>query len=310
MKFTILFFFFLLLPFALADMRVGFYSSSCPRAEDIIRQVVQKHFNQDRSITGGLLRMHFHDCFVKGCDASILIDSTKGKPSEKTASPNLTVRGYKMIDDIKRSLEQACPSTVSCADIITLATRDAVAMAGGPRYNIATGRRDGLVSNPSDADKLPGPNSHVSDAMEIFTLNGMTLNEMVTLLGAHTVGFTHCNFFSDRLNDTNLDIDLAAKLKKTCAKNNASPVFLDQSTPFVFDNQFYKQILLKRGVLFIDSQLALDPSSRGLVSTFASNGDNFQQRFADAMIKMGNIGVLVNNDGEIRNNCRVFNRRS
>ncbi|KAE9599676.1 putative peroxidase [Lupinus albus] len=271
MKFTILIFFFVL-PFALADMRVGFYSTSCPRAEDIIRQVVQKHFNQDRSITGGLLRMHFHDCFVRGCDASILIDSTK--------------------------------------DIITLATRDAVAMAGGPRYNIATGRRDGLVSISSDTSILPGPDSHVSEALQIFISNGMTLNEMVTLLGAHTVGFVHCNFFSDRLNDTDLDIDLAAKLKKTCAKNNPPSVFLDQSTPFVFDNQFYNQILLKRGVLFIDSQLALDPSSRGLVSTFARNGDNFQQSFADAMIKMGNIGVLVNNDGEIRNNCRVFNRGS
>ncbi|KAF1886604.1 hypothetical protein Lal_00045837 [Lupinus albus] len=309
MKFTILIFFFVL-PFALADMRVGFYSTSCPRAEDIIRQVVQKHFNQDRSITGGLLRMHFHDCFVRGCDASILIDSTKGNASEKTGGPNQTVRGYNIIDDIKRTLEQACPSTVSCADIITLATRDAVAMAGGPRYNIATGRRDGLVSISSDTSILPGPDSHVSEALQIFISNGMTLNEMVTLLGAHTVGFVHCNFFSDRLNDTDLDIDLAAKLKKTCAKNNPPSVFLDQSTPFVFDNQFYNQILLKRGVLFIDSQLALDPSSRGLVSTFARNGDNFQQSFADAMIKMGNIGVLVNNDGEIRNNCRVFNRGS
>ncbi|CAL0322836.1 unnamed protein product [Lupinus luteus] len=257
MKFTILFFFFVLLPFALADMRLGFYSSSCPRAEDIMRQVVQKHFNQDRSITGGLLRMHFHDCFVRGCDASILIDSRKDKPSEKTAGPNLTVRGYKMIDDIKRSLEQACPSTVSCADIITLATRDAVAMAGGPRYKIATGRRSGLMVTIRDII------SDFSDDEEI-------------------------DLCDDEIEPTKL-------FKKTCPKPNPPPVFLDQSTPFVFDNQFYKQILLKKGVLFIDSQLALDPSSRGLVSTFARNGDKFQQSIADAMIKMGNIGVLVNN---------------
>lgn len=56
----------LLLPLVVvADLRVGFYNKTCPNAETIIRQVVQKRFNSDRSITAALLRMHFHDCFVK-----------------------------------------------------------------------------------------------------------------------------------------------------------------------------------------------------------------------------------------------------
>lgn len=53
------------LPLALADLRVGFYSSTCPQAESIVRQVVQKRFGTERSITAALLRMHFHDCFVR-----------------------------------------------------------------------------------------------------------------------------------------------------------------------------------------------------------------------------------------------------
>jgi hypothetical protein len=57
--------FFSVLPFAFGDLRVGFYSSSCPRAELIVHQVVERSFNQDRSITAALLRMHFHDCFVR-----------------------------------------------------------------------------------------------------------------------------------------------------------------------------------------------------------------------------------------------------
>lgn len=66
--------------------------------------------------------MIFHDCFVQGCDASILID---GPSTEKTAPPNLLLRGYEVIDDAKAQLEAACPNTVSCADILALAARDA-----------------------------------------------------------------------------------------------------------------------------------------------------------------------------------------
>ncbi|XP_014491213.1 peroxidase 44 [Vigna radiata var. radiata] len=305
---TIILTLFFVFPFAFGDLRVGFYGSSCPRAEEIVRQIVQRRFNRDRSITAALLRMHFHDCFVRGCDASILIDSTRGNQSEKAAGANGTVRGFELIDEIKKALEIACPSTVSCADIITLATRDSVAMAGGPRYDVATGRRDGLVSRISDVS-LPGPRSTVSAAQQAFAANGMSLDEMVTLLGAHTIGVAHCSFFRDRLNDPNMDPGLRAKLGRICRPKKGDPTtFLDQNTTMVFDNEFYNQIILKRGVLFIDQQLALDPLSSKLVSVFAGNSAVFERSFINAIVKMGNIRVLVGTDGDIRKNCRVFNK--
>lgn len=73
------------------------------------------------------------------------------------------------------------------------------------------------------------------------------------------------------------------------------------------DNQFYKQILLRRGILKIDQELALDNSTARIVSGFASNGIGFRQSFAKAMIKLGNLEVLVGKAGEIRKNCRAFN---
>ena len=106
-------------------LRVGFYARTCPRAEAIVRSTVQSHLRSDISLAAGLLRMHFHDCFVQGCDASVLID---GPNTEKTAIPNLSLKGFDVIDDAKAKLEAACPGVVSCADILTLAARDSVVL--------------------------------------------------------------------------------------------------------------------------------------------------------------------------------------
>ncbi|KAJ6763235.1 PEROXIDASE 25-RELATED [Salix purpurea] len=294
-----------------ADLRAGFYKSTCPDAESIIFQAVQKRFNADKSVTAALLRMHFHDCFVRGCDASILIDSTSQNQAEKDSGPNQTVREYELIDEIKKALEAKCPSKVSCADIITVATRDAVVLSGGPNYTVPTGRRDGLLSRADDVN-LPGPQVDVSQAFQIFRAKGLTLEEMVILLGAHTVGVAHCSFFSERLqNDPSMDANLAARLRNVCANPNTDPtVLLDQGTGFVVDNEFYKQLLLKRGIMHIDQQLAIDRSTSGFVSRFARDGNGFKKGFGNAMVKMGSIGVIVGNDGEVRKNCRVFNPKN
>ncbi|KAJ7976453.1 Peroxidase [Quillaja saponaria] len=145
----------------------------------------------------------------------------------------------------------------------------------------------------------------------------MTLNDMVTLLGGHTVGVNHCSFFQNRLSsfnggntDPTMDPSLDASLVELCgsssnlASKNPS-TFLDQDTGNVFDNQFFNQVLSKKGVLHIDQKLAVDRSSARIVSNFARNGDAFQRSFANAMIKMGNLQGGSN--GEIRKNCRAFN---
>jgi len=58
----------------------------------------------------------------------------------------------------------------------------------------------------------------------------------------------------------------------------------------------------------MDQQLALVKSTSPLVTNLASNGEKFVKSFANAMIKMGNIEVLARKEGEIRMNCRVFNK--
>ncbi|CAN1350295.1 Peroxidase 24 [Linum perenne] len=126
--------------------------------------------------------MHFHDCFVRGCDASILLDSTAGNSAEKDALPNLSLAGYEVIDEIKARLEVVCPETVSCADILTLAARDACMQFKRPMWPVFTGRKDGRVSIASEVlTNLPSPFENITTLIQQFQRKGLDLQDLVAL---------------------------------------------------------------------------------------------------------------------------------
>lgn len=48
-----------------SNLQLGFYKSSCSLAEFIVKDVVKEAFIKDNGVVADLVRMHFHDCFVR-----------------------------------------------------------------------------------------------------------------------------------------------------------------------------------------------------------------------------------------------------
>ncbi|KAI5680772.1 hypothetical protein M9H77_01999 [Catharanthus roseus] len=304
---------------AQGGLKTGFYSSSCPKAESIVRSVVEDHYNKDATIAAGLLRLHFHDCFVQGCDGSVLIT---GGSAERNALTNGGLRGFEVIDDAKTQLEASCPGVVSCADILALAARDAVDLSGGPSWGVATGRRDGRISLSSEAANLPSPLDPLSVQRQKFASKGLDDQDLVTLVGAHTIGRTDCLFFRYRLYnftatgnaDPSINQAFLTQLQSLCPKNGdpSKRVALDKDSEFSFDVSFFKNVRDGNAVLESDQRLWGDASTRKIVENYAGNirgllGFRFNFEFPKAMIKMSNIEVKVGTQGEIRKVCSKVN---
>ncbi|XP_051122786.1 peroxidase 66 [Andrographis paniculata] len=299
-----------------AILDANYYQKTCPQAENIIYNVVRSATSFDPKVPARLLRMFFHDCFVRGCDASVLLDSTKDNKAEKDGPPNMSLAAFYVIDDAKSKLEESCPRTVSCADILAIAARDVVLLSGGPNWGVMKGRKDGRISRANDTvSQLPAPSFNTSQLIQSFSRRGLSAADLVALSGGHTLGFSHCSSFEARLRnfsavhdaDPSLDPDFAAELKSKCPKPNPdrnAGQLLD-STATAFDNDYYKRVVGGEGVFVSDQSMYEDYRTRWIVEAFARDQGLFFREFAGAMVRLGNVGVKE--DGEVRVHCRAVN---
>ncbi|RCV34364.1 hypothetical protein SETIT_7G154400v2 [Setaria italica] len=302
----------------LGQLSPSFYAQSCPGVELAVRDVVRSASLLDPSIPGKLLRLVFHDCFVEGCDASVLI---QGSGTERTDPANLSLGGFNVIDAAKRLLEVVCPATVSCSDIIVLAARDAVVFTGGPAVPVMLGRRDGLVSLASNVRRNIIDTGFSVDAMAAsFTAKGLTLDDLVTLSGGHTIGSAHCNTFRERFQvangsmapvDGSMNTDYANELIRACSANGTvsagTAVDCDSGSASVFDNRYFANLLEGRGLLRTDAVLVQNATTRAKVAEFAQSQDGFFASWADSYARLTGLGVKTGADGEIRRTCSSVN---
>ncbi|XP_072959727.1 peroxidase P7-like [Typha angustifolia] len=293
---------------ARGQLSPNFYSNSCPNLESIVASVMSQIASSDPSMAAAILRLFFHDCFVNGCDASLLLDDGP-VVSEKRAPPNLSIRGYEVIDIIKLQVEAACRGQVSCADILALAARDSVSLLGGPSWSVPLGRTDS-TSASLNVD-LPSPDSNIGDLIRAFADKGLDARDLTALSGAHTIGQATCGIFRNRIyNDANIDPNYAFLRRQTCPMG-AGPNFnlapLDVSSPTRFDNAYYKNLVDRKGLLHSDQELFNNGPTDWLVRLYRSNPVAFANDFANAMVKMGNLSPLTGWSGTRRLFCRSVN---
>ncbi|XP_030484194.2 peroxidase 55 [Cannabis sativa] len=302
-----------------AQLVENFYSGTCPNVEFIVRQVVSTKFAQTFVTVPATLRLFFHDCFVEGCDASVMIASPNGD-AEKDSDDNISLAGdgFDTVIKAKQAVEAQCPGIVSCADILALAARDVVVLAGGSTFNVEMGRRDGLISKASRVKgNLPEPTAHLDELNAMFSKNNLSQLDMIALSGAHTVGFSHCNRVANRIYsftpsnpiDPSLDSAYAQQLMASCPRDVDPTIAIDMdpTTPRAFDNVYYQNLVANKGLFTSDQVLFTDAQSKQTVLDFANNAGVFNAAFGSAMRKLGRVGVKTGGVGEIRRDCTAFN---
>ncbi|XP_022764402.1 peroxidase P7-like [Durio zibethinus] len=297
-----------------AQLSTNFYSKSCPNLFSAVKSTVHSAIMEELRMGASLLRLFFHDCFVNGCDGSLLLDDTSSFTGEKNAAPNRnSARGFNVVDNIKSAVEKVCPGVVSCADILAIAARDSVKILGGPYWDVKLGRRDARTASQAAANNsIPPPTSNLNRLISRFNALGLSTRDLVALSGSHTIGQTRCTSFRARIyNESNIDSSFAQTSQKNCPRtsgsgdNNLAP--LDIQTPTFFDNNYFKNLINRRGLLHSDQELFNGGSTDSIVRGYSNNPSSFSSDFATAMIKMGDISPLTGSRGEIRKNCRRVN---
>ncbi|KAI3462699.1 hypothetical protein Pfo_019362 [Paulownia fortunei] len=307
---------------ASAQLSQNFYANICPDVENIVRRAVTTKFSQTFVTIPATIRLFFHDCFVSGCDASVIVASTPGNTAEKDHPDNLSLAGDGFDTVIKaRAAVDAVPSCknkVSCADILAMATRDAIVLAGGPSYPVELGRLDGLSSTAASVNgNLPQPTFNLDQLNAMFTSRGLSQTDMIALSACHTVGFSHCSKFANRIYnfsrqnpvDPTLNGQYATQLQGMCPRN-VDPriaINMDPISPRRFDNAYFQNLVQGKGLFTSDQVLFTDSRSRNTVNTWASNPQAFNSAFIQAITKLGRVGVKTGRNGNIRFDCGRFN---
>ena len=264
-------------------------------AAEQLRQAVFGAVADDPTVAGALLRLAFHDAVrradgqTRGADGSIQYEIPDAE-NVRLGRPLALVMAMK-------------PDGLSVADAVAVAGAAAVEASGGPRIAIGLGRLDASAAAPATLGRpiaqpgdeardvvkrtLPEPGLSTVGLRRYFRRVGLSDQELVALMGAHTLG----------RHNTLLNMTKAClrNLTRECLETAPVRAPFEARTPDAFDNSYYALLLawddrsLERGEAnFIptDVALVLDASFRRHVVAFARSEPLFRATFARAYAKL------------------------
>jgi peroxidase len=83
---------------------------------------------------------------------------------------------------------------------------------------------------------------------------------------------------------------------------------LDASTPTVFDNAYFQNLGMGKGLFTSDAALLTDARTLPIVQEYSRDQRLFFANFVGSMVAMGRIGALTGPaQGEIRRHCSSVN---
>ncbi|PRW57293.1 L-ascorbate peroxidase peroxisomal-like [Chlorella sorokiniana] len=166
-------------------------------------------------------------------------------------------------------------TTISLADVTQLAGAAAITALGGlKRWElfdlIPLGRKD--QGKADDVSGLPPPFFAFKDLACRFLGMGYTLQDLVALSGAHTVGF-----FETGIEQTGGHSNFWRPMDRT---------------PYAFDTDYFQLVLNKRGAFTSDNTLLTNRKTAALVTKYARNRRAFLDAFAHAYLKMASMNAV------------------
>jgi len=154
-------------------------------------------------------------------------------------------------------LKAMCPN-ISWADLIALGGAAAIQKCDGPTIELGLGRVDGDTEAPPN--RLPGGFEDATLLKRKFARMGLTVHDLVALSGAHVLGHTQRQSFTDN--------------------------------PWKFSNAYFVQLVAigRSAVLATDTELLHDAELRPLVELYARDEARFFQDFARSFRRLTWLG--------------------
>ena len=261
------------------------------KARSAIRSIIQEtHANPI------FVRLAWHDS--GSYDASL-----SGEPWPAAGGATASIRykpeigygannGLQSALDLLEPVKAACPD-VSWADIIQLASAEAISCAGGPHIPLRVGRKD--ATGPQDCtpdgrlpaaagpfpDKAENPAGHLRN---VFYRMGLNDQDIVVLSGAHTLGRARperSGFGKESTKYTKNGPGLPGGSSWTVQ-------WLD------FDNKYFVEVKEQRDqdllVLPTDACLFEDEGFRPFAEKYASDNDAFCADYVASHLKLSELG--------------------